>query len=264
MNRFLLTIVILCLPALRASGQNPMMQMAPIRVLADFDAAAGHSAVGFSVGIDGVTPLEYFLPNVSPGSRLEVMGLGVGAWALDGEARFRWRVVPLVIDIAKPPWIAGVTVLRYDRTGLRTVEADWFASHGGLSGRFGVGRIGFGPALVLRAALASRKTGRVFFPGLGPEANDGATGAATEVAARLVTWTEHGVRLTFEASVEKLWAGPDPELRSIGATLRLPLGQRLVLIGRSAVVEIRVGGRSDRTTVLGAGLRVNLQSGRSV
>ena len=264
MNRFLLTIVVLSLPALRASGQNPMMQMAPIRVLADVDAALEHSAVAFSVGIDGVTPLEYFLPNVSPGSRLELMGLGVGARVHDGEAGFRWRVMPLTIDIAKPPWIAGVTVLRYDRTGIRTVEADWIATHGGPAGQFNVGRIGFGPAVVLRAALATRRTGLVFFPDLGPEAEDGATGAATEIAARLVAWTEGGARLTIQASVERLWAGQDPELRSLGATLRIPLGQRLVLIGRSALVEGRAGGHTSRVTVLGAGLRINLQSGRSV
>ncbi len=264
MKRLVLALLILAWPALPAFGQSPLMQMAPIRVLADFDAAIGHPAMAFSIGIDGETPLEYFLPNVSPGSRLEVIGLGVGARLDDGEPTFRWRVVPMVIDITKPPWNGGVTVLRYDRTGLRTLEADWIATHGGPSGRIALGSLAIEPSLILRAALASRRTGHGFFPDLPAQADDGATGAATSAGARVVLSGASGFRLTATASVERLWAGPDPELRILGAALRVPLGSVWTLVGRAAVQEARVGHAKDRTTVLGFGLRFSPHSGRSV
>lgn len=264
MNRLSIVFVALWVPLLSAAGQNPMAEMAPIRILADIDAALDHDALAFSVGMDGVTPLEYFLPNVSPGSRLEVLGLGVGARLVDGNATFRWRIVPMVIDVAKPPWNGGVTVLRYDRTGIRTLEADWLATHGGPSALFSIGGMTIGPSLLLRAALASRRTGRSFFPDLNPDADDGATGAATSAAGRLVFSVASGFTLTAIASIERLWAGPDPELRVLEAILRVPLASRWTLVGRGALQEARVGDATDRVTVLGFGIRFSPRSANSV
>lgn len=264
MKRLVFALVALSWATLSASGQSPLMEMAPIRILADFDASVDHPVMAFSVGLDGETPLEYFLPNVSPGSRLEVIGLGIGARMDDGDATFRWRVVPLVIDIAKPPWNGGVTVLRYDRSGIRTVEADWLATHGGPSGRFLVGGMAVEPSLIFRASLASRRTGRSFFPDLTPEADDGATGAAASAAARLVLSGASGFRLTATASIERLWAGPDPELRVLGAALRVPLAPAWTLIGRAGLHEAKVRGVTDRATIVGFGLRFSPRSGRSV
>jgi hypothetical protein len=264
MNRFLLALAALLAPAPTAAGQSPYWEMAPLRFLADVDAATGHDAVAMSLGVDRSVPLDFFLPNVGPGSRIDVMGLGAGVRIVDGSAAFRWRIAPLVIDLTRPPWNGGVTLLRQDRTGLRTVEADWLAVHGGPSARVVLGTLAIEPSIVLRGAVASRRTGRSFFPDLPRLADEGATGLAGSAAARILVSRPGGLSFMATASAERLWAGADPEMRTLQGALRVPLTPAWSVIGRAAWNEARIVGARDRTTTFGLSIRFSPRAAGSV
>ena len=146
-----------------------------------------------------VVPLASLLPQVTGDSRLDVLGLALGARWVDGSYdRIRYRITAAQIALQRAYTSGGVTLIDYNQSGVRKQETTWLA-------------VSFGPgfhvqrpnhSLWLRilgtSSLSSIENGKLISP-------DNASGSETGLLFSLAAQT--GVSLTnrfvLEASIER-------------------------------------------------------------
>ncbi|NNE70033.1 MAG: hypothetical protein HKN29_06675 [Rhodothermales bacterium] len=183
-------------------AQPEILALAPLQVGVDSWYATDPQVLGFVAEGQRTVPLFFFLPNVSPDSRVDGGTIKLGVRSANRDTEFAFSVRVLEAFVAKTPWAGGVTLLRYDRTGPLHVDADWLG-------------IRIGPAFA-STRVEARLLGHAAFSTVGATGGlfvgprDASTGLKAGGTAEVVVRPSTSMRLSGKLSLMTLTAGSNP------------------------------------------------------
>ena len=142
-----------------------------------FDAVSGSDTRQIVGDFARRIPVALLLPGVASDSYFSLLYGAAGVrYGRDIPTRFRWRAGLLDMNLFRPPFNAGLTLLDYDRSGLPDLYARWLALRTGPSLRLSAHPLRLEARLMGNAGLSTFRFGRSTYRALGRPAASSQTG----------------------------------------------------------------------------------------
>ncbi|GIV60962.1 MAG: hypothetical protein KatS3mg043_2051 [Rhodothermaceae bacterium] len=201
-------------------------------------------------------PVALLLPAVSSDSHFDVLFGAAGArFGNDLPTRFRWRAGLLDLDVFRPPFGAGLTLLDVDRAGVPDLHARWLAVRLGPSLRLGGPAFFVEPRFIGNGALSSLRLGQTQYDGLGPGTRDTRTALEAGYTAGLLVQLGPHLHLTASSGYQIHYGGPDPSFHRRHLGVLYAPESRLQVFAAYGYEKASLGPRTLRFEHFHAGLR---------
>ena len=129
--RFLIPALLLLALHVPSVQAQSMAQFAPMEWMLSASTLSDADVSSVILTTQRAVPIYTLLPQSTADSRFDVLRVRAGARFSSGTTDFRYGVTALSMDIQRTPQHVAMTLIDYDRSGLREVRARWFQARYG-------------------------------------------------------------------------------------------------------------------------------------